>query len=778
MIMYLDRLEIAGFKSFAQKVTFQFDKGVTAIVGPNGSGKSNIADAIRWVLGEQSMKSLRGKRSEDVIFSGSEKSSRLGFAEVSLTLNNEDRRAPLDYSELVISRKVYRSGEGEYLLNRTQSRLTDIALLLARLHLGSRTYSVIGQGMVDAILALSPFERKDFFDEAAGVKPFEMKREEALRRLEAAGSNLSLALVQLKEIEPRLKYLTRQVRRLERREEVLVRVRELLVQHYGGEWRSMGQELARYQSSLGEQTKERMRLEAEVGAMQKDMAALTKESSHAEAFTALQREYQQQLEEKARLREEEVTVRMRAAVRSREHLRTAVPLSVVREASVKLDALKGEFQSLQKRLQAAQHMEDVHAIAGEWEARMNGFKGIASVFDPYLRVEAQSDMSQTLERVSAAIKASDARAAALQDKLRVLADAEKQERTKIWHVQQKLQEFQQTLNAAVSGEHATRIEIAKRETRRDDLKREAEEEFEKYGVSVRLDDAPLTEETGASAELLSEIHRLKGQLELIGGIDPEIEKEYHEIAERHAFLRTHVDDLKKAIDDLEVVIQELDATIEGEFTKSFHQIDEGFQKYFKMLFGGGRAKLVLVKEVKEANAGKEGRGGESTQTALRAAAETGLGLSADEVDRQARGRDEESVFEDPVKKFLDKHKRKDHIGVEIHATPPGKRLSSVNALSGGERALASIALIASIIANNPAPFVVLDEVDAALDEANSMRFSGIIEELSSKTQFVVVTHNRSTMEHADILYGVTMGDDGISKVLSLKLEDAVKHGNR
>ncbi len=765
--MYLDRLEIAGFKSFAQKVTFQFNKGVTAIVGPNGSGKSNIADAIRWVLGEQSMKSLRGKRSEDVIFSGSEKSSRLGFAEVSLTLNNEDRRAPLDYSELVISRKVYRSGEGEYLLNRTSSRLTDITLLLARLHLGSRTYSVIGQGMVDAILALSPFERKDFFDEAAGVKPYELKREEALRRLEAAGSNLSLALVQLKEMEPRLKYLTRQVRRLERREEVLVKARELLAQHYGREWRRMGQELARYQASLAEQTKERMRFEAEVSAMQKEMAALTKESSHAEAFTALQREYQQQLEEKARLREEEVTVRMRAAVRSREHLRTAVPLSVVREASVKLEALKGEFQSLQKRLRAAREMEDVHAIAGEWEARMEGFKGIAGVIDPYLRVEAQDDMSHTLERVSAAIKESDTHAAALQDKLRVLADAEKQERTKIWHVQQKLQEYQQNLNTAVSGEHATRIEIAKRETRRDDLTREAEEEFEKYGVSARLGDVPLTEEAGVSVELLSEIHRLKGQLELIGGIDPEIEKEYHEIAERHSFLRTHVDDLKKAIDDLEVVIQELDATIEGEFTRSFHQIDEGFQKYFKMLFGGGRAKLMLVKEARA----------EVSAELLQDEPARGAELYAEGIAKPGN-KDEYSTIDDPVKKFLDKHKRKDHIGVEIHATPPGKRLSSVNALSGGERALASIALIASIIANNPAPFVVLDEVDAALDEANSMRFAGIIEELSSKTQFVVVTHNRSTMEHADILYGVTMGDDGISKVLSLKLEDAVKHGNR
>ncbi|MEW6610942.1 MAG: AAA family ATPase [Patescibacteria group bacterium] len=756
--MYLDRLEIAGFKSFAQKMSFTFDRGITAIVGPNGSGKSNLADAIRWVLGEQSMKSLRGKRSEDVIFSGSEKSSRLGFAEVSLVLNNEDRGAPLDYSELTVSRKVYRSGEGEYLLNRAPSRLTDIALLLARLHLGSRTYSVIGQGMVDAILALSPFERKDFFDEAAGVKPFEMKREEALRKLEGAGSNLSLALVQLKEIEPRLKYLTRQVRRLERREEILVHLRELLMQHYGSEWRTIRKELTHYQSTLAEQVKERQRFEVEVEAVQKDMAALTKESSHADTFTALQREYQRVLEEKARMREEEVNIRMRVAVRTREHLRTAVPLSVVREAAVKLKALQNKFHGLQQHIQAAKTLDDVHAATAEWEVLCEGFETIANVFDPYLRVETHDDMSEALVHMIAAIKEADARAATLQVELRKLTDAEKQERTRIWHVQERMQELQQRLNAAVSGEHSTRIEIAKRETRKDDLKREAEEEFEKYGVRRHLDALSVEGGEEIPTELLTEIHRLKGQLELIGGIDPEIEKEYHAIFERHTFLRTHVDDLNKAINDLEVVIQELDATIEDEFTKSFHQINEGFQKYFKMLFGGGRAKLVLVKEVEENKEWKDDVGANG-----RSPVQEGS---------------EEEVIDDPVKKFLDKHKRKDHIGVEIHATPPGKRLSSVNALSGGERALTSIALIASIIANNPAPFVVLDEVDAALDEANSLRFAGIIQELSARTQFVIITHNRATMEQADILYGVTMGDDGISKVLSLKLEDAVKHGNR
>ena len=170
--MYLRRLELQGFKTFATKTVLEFvpdagkRRGLTGVVGPNGSGKSNVADAIRWVMGEQSMKLLRGKKSEDVIFSGSDKKARAGFAEVSLTLENDDK-PDIDLAEVVITRRLYRDGQSEYEVNKQSARLADVTLLLAQCGIGQRTYSVIGQGMVDAVLAASPAERKEFFDEAA-----------------------------------------------------------------------------------------------------------------------------------------------------------------------------------------------------------------------------------------------------------------------------------------------------------------------------------------------------------------------------------------------------------------------------------------------------------------------------------------------------------------------------------------------------------------------------------------------------------------------------------
>ena len=168
--MYLEKLEIQGFKSFASKNVLVFPgmidkskRGITSIVGPNGSGKSNVADAVRWALGEQSMKTLRGKRSEDVIFSGSDKKGRLGMSEVSLFLNNEKRVAPIDYSQVVITRRLYRNGDSEYMMNNNRARLSDIQMMLARAKFGQKTYSVIGQGMVEGFLNTSLAERKEFF---------------------------------------------------------------------------------------------------------------------------------------------------------------------------------------------------------------------------------------------------------------------------------------------------------------------------------------------------------------------------------------------------------------------------------------------------------------------------------------------------------------------------------------------------------------------------------------------------------------------------------------
>src|SRR3989338_2470009 len=164
--MYLKRLELHGFKSFAHKTVLDFDPGFTGIVGPNGSGKSNVADAVRWVMGEQSLKLLRGKRSEDVIFAGSDKKSKLSMAEVSLTFDNRDHKIPLEYSEVVVTRRIYRDGEAEYLINNQKSRLLDIVDILIRSGFGATNYAVIGQGMIDQMILGGPAEIKNLIEEA------------------------------------------------------------------------------------------------------------------------------------------------------------------------------------------------------------------------------------------------------------------------------------------------------------------------------------------------------------------------------------------------------------------------------------------------------------------------------------------------------------------------------------------------------------------------------------------------------------------------------------
>ena len=206
----LKKLELQGYKTFASRTEFLFESGITAIVGPNGSGKSNVADAIRWVLGEQSYRLLRGKKTEDMIFSGSQSRSRAGMAEATILLDNSDGQLPVEFSEVAISRRAYRSGENEYLLNGSKVRLRDINALLGASGLGQRTYNVIGQGLVDAALSLRAEERRKLFEEAAGISHYQEKRLETLTRLEATQRNLERVKDIVNEIRPRMRRLGRQ----------------------------------------------------------------------------------------------------------------------------------------------------------------------------------------------------------------------------------------------------------------------------------------------------------------------------------------------------------------------------------------------------------------------------------------------------------------------------------------------------------------------------------------------------------------------------------------
>ena len=188
--MHLKKIEIHGFKSFADKVEIDFKNGITAIVGPNGSGKSNIADAIRWVLGEQSIKSLRGSKMEDVIFSGTDRRRALGYTEVTITFDNNNKVIPLDYQEVAITRRMFRSGESEYYINKNSCRLKDIRELFMDTGVGKEGYSIIGQGKVDEILSSRPEDRRNIFEEAAGIVKYKTRKLEAEKKLEKTDNNL------------------------------------------------------------------------------------------------------------------------------------------------------------------------------------------------------------------------------------------------------------------------------------------------------------------------------------------------------------------------------------------------------------------------------------------------------------------------------------------------------------------------------------------------------------------------------------------------------------
>ena len=225
--MYLKSLTLKGFKSFADRAHMVFEPGLTVIVGPNGSGKSNVSDAIRWVLGEQSAKQLRGAAMEDVVFAGSSARKPVGMAEVDLTLDNSDHVLPVDFEEVVVTRRMYRSGESEYLINGAPARLLDITDILHDTGLGKETHSIIGQGKLDSILASKPEERRALIEEAAGISKHKRRRERSLKRLESMESHLQRVLDVQKEVSRQLKPLERQVDKAKRASEISERAREL-----------------------------------------------------------------------------------------------------------------------------------------------------------------------------------------------------------------------------------------------------------------------------------------------------------------------------------------------------------------------------------------------------------------------------------------------------------------------------------------------------------------------------------------------------------------------
>lgn len=908
--MFLEKIDIQGFKSFAQRTILVFPKpqdskrSITVVVGPNGSGKSNIADAIRWVLGEQSLKNIRGKKSEDVIFSGSEKKSRLGFAEVSLHLNNADKAVPIDFDEVIITRRLYRDGESEYLLNKNPVRLFDITLLLAKAHIGQRSFSIIGQGMIDSVLLSTPLERKAFFDEAVGIKEHQIKRHQALNKLERSEDHVDQARLLLQELAPQLRSLTRQVKRLEQREAVQSQLREYQHEYYHRLWTGLQSTRATQQASIGQVQTQMKEIQDKLDALRAEVQAIERSESRSAVFADLQRQLQAAQQEKNRLlreqavlkgrlevdlqkqgklnlawlyrQEEEVNGRLTETQKEMDALKAEhettqkqkvekqARLSELKKAlaerataletlkdSLKHEALKGPLATLARRvkdlaksyshfqgaLQKAS-LESLGQLVNQSDAIFQELSGLHDIIREQMehgdkqqaintsesqevwrlqeeiqtlsaeeqhvapditRLEIQTRvleekrrlkerdlavLHQELKRIGTDLSAQraaetgqvdtsaiaeqqqamqteiaghDVTIAALEEKVRLFNQEEEAKQSKVFALERAFQEQQQALTRQQQQQHTVQVELARTETKLEDLETEMRRELGEITlVQARQEQTNPDLATLPLEHVFSQIEKFKYQLELIGGIDPETVTEYKTIKERHDHLESQVQDLEKTMEQLERVIQELDKTITEQFDKAFNKINREFERYFQILFGGGRAKLIKVMEDQEAEAQASVTTNENGEPM------------------------EQPAMEEPETKSsrAQKYRRTDYRGIDIFACPPGKKLSAISMLSGGERSLTSLALVAAIISNTPTPFVLMDEVDAALDEANSQRMARILEDLRQHTQFIIITHNRTVMSIADMIYGVTMGGDGVSKLLSVKLEEATEMGTR
>ena len=1004
MSLYLRALEIQGFKSFPEKTRLTFERDITAIVGPNGSGKSNISDAILWVMGEQSSKTLRGGKMQDVIFGGTVKRGAMGFAQVSLVIDNSAGILGIDSDEVTITRRYYRSGESEYYINREQVRLRDVNELLMDTGLGRDGYSIIGQGRIAEIVNGKSAERREVLEEAAGISRYRYRKEEAERRLARTDENLLRINDKIDELELQVGPLREQAevakRYLALRDELRVeevsawmdaldRLREqsqAIVNDY--ETAKSGLDAARRELealySRSEALAERMRQkDVEAEQQRQRLSEAEAKVSQAEAEAAVLRnsiENSRRSAERMRGELSEQTERAEGIARQIDEHRARMDEIAARERTLEADAASArnvmdgrrlrienreresaelndaltkqivELRSADSRIAMLSEMEkEYEGFAGAVkavmrEARRGTLRGVHGTVAELVRaderctlaietalgaaiqnvvVDTQDDGRRAiellkrrdagratflpldvirggrLERVpsedegclglavelvsfdkrytnifenllgrtlvaetlsdavaisrenggrlrivtldgqlihsggsmtggSAAknagilsrraelerLQAGRGRLAKRRDELAARAEESKRELAsaryeldvaagELQNINNELAslkaERRTTENAAaqlellrrgISGDSETRAkaladmeagaesakrELAERERKiaelregaakiKEDIaaatrkKLEVEGErtktdravqeknnalldmeracarFEQKKLSAELEEKQLLDKLWDGYELSHSaaqavrrpvesasksnrrIAELKKEMSALGTPNLGAIDEYARVSERYEFLASQRDDVEKAKGELLGIISDITGEMRSIFTREFTAINESFGETFTELFGGGKAELTLEP-------------GEDV-------------LSCD---------------------------------IDIKVQPPGKALTTLSLLSGGETAFVAIALYFAIIKVRPTPFCVMDEIEAALDEANVIRFAEHMRQISGRTQFIVITHRRGTMEEADFLYGVTMQEKGVSKVIELDLEEAEKH---
>lgn len=734
--MYLKSIELSGFKSFAKKNGFEFNTPISSIVGPNGSGKSNVAEAFRFVLGEQSMKSMRGKRGEDLIWNGAGTEPRANRASVKVVFDNTRKVFDMDFEEVSVERVVHRDGENEYFINGSQVRLKDIIELLAKAHIGASGHHIISQGEADRIISATPKDRKSMVEDALGLKLYQYKKVESERKLDKTFENFSQVEALRKEIAPHLKFLKKQVEKLEKTEGL----REELT--------TLAKEYFKREDSYLETSKEL--LEKERSPIKETLERLDKELSDAKSTLIKAGEKD---------KKEFLIIELEKELSAARALKDASGRELGKVEGL-IDAEERIIRKQEELAQSDEHkmirLKDVEDLYAEIEKENEApglLERIKSKIIGFIKSRRESADTHAILDAKKSLEDLRNKKVGLESKLAEAGEKEKKTQADYELLKQDIDKARDSSHSAekavfriMSEENELHSKLNMLKLREDNLKiedqnfkRELEELARLVGVEVlHFKDlqVSLNEERSAQEERKRSIERLKIRLEDSDlASSEEILKEYRETSERDEFLSRELIDLEKSAESLKDLIKDLETRLATEFETGIKNINKEFEKLFSKVFGGGEAQLVLTRE-------------SGMKKAVLEDADEGLEIGT-----------EESKVEE---------------GLDIRISLPRKKIRGLMMLSGGERALTSIALIFSISAVNPPPFIILDETDAALDEANSKKYGDMIEMLSKYSQLILITHNRETMSRAGVIYGVTMGSNGVSKVLSISFDEAAE----
>ena len=811
--VYLRAIKLRGFKSFPDPVEVRLEPGVAVVVGPNGSGKSNVADALLWAAGSLSPSELRAEKPDDVLFAGAGDRAGADFCEVELVFDNADGRlAELDFAEVSIARRLHRGGEGQYLVNRAPVRRTDIVELLADVGLGGGHSSVIGQGRVEEVLASKPEERRALVEEAAGLGRFKRRRHRAELKLARVQVQAERARDLEDEVRKRLRPLALQATAAERAEKLRGEIASLQARLAQLDLEQLAERMAEAEERRTAAGLERKRIDARLEAVLAQRNEAEEELADAagrreEATAALYR--LRSATERLELRREAAEAlveRLRAEPPPRtrtvvdERLRTArerlaaleralaeregLPPAAralaeegerlaIAELEVEQGAERAAAAALRGRASALLVADPSRALALLEQARARGLGSLTIILEPprldlpvvpkeellasrvaavspdgfgydpergelwfagktaeavWLELEARRrELAAEVERIAAAPQApppaADPRPAALGERLtNALAAAVA-----------AAARFEAPLRARgdAGGTRTGELAAALRElgAQEAELRRAAGEAGQRAGgieielarieaeaaeARRRLEEAAAEPAGGDDREsLVEKLARLERRREALGQVNPLAKEEYAHEKERLSELTAQRADRERSLEELEQLRRELTETVERRFDETFAAVRDHFADVAATLFPGGEGRLRLA----AAEASEEG----------------------------------------------------EEAGIEVELRPAGKRVTRLSLLSGGEKALGAIAFLFALFLARPCPFYLLDEVEAALDDSNIARFVELLRRYADRAQFIVITHQKRTMEAADILYGVTMGGDGVSQIVSRRV---------